>query len=78
MMTWSTQWSQLLPALQWLLDTFAWRRDVLAEPLGQTVFFAGEATHPAINPCIQAAIETGQQAAAQVLAARSDKAESRL
>ncbi|KAK9867463.1 hypothetical protein WJX84_001341 [Apatococcus fuscideae] len=53
-------------------------RDVLAEPLGQTVFFAGEATHPAINPCIQAAIETGQQAAAQVLAARSDKAESRL
>lgn len=53
-------------------------RDLLAEPLGQTVFFAGEATHPAINPCIQAAIETGQRAAAEVSAARSSSQMSRL
>ena len=53
-------------------------RDVLAETLGDTVFFAGEATHPAMNPCIQAAIETGQRAAAQVLAARSRRQDSKL
>ena len=43
-------------------------RDVLAEPLHDTLFFAGEATHPAINPCMQAAMETGQRAADQILA----------
>lgn len=43
-------------------------RDILAEPIDNTVFFAGEATHPAINPCMQAAMETGQRAAKQVLA----------
>jgi hypothetical protein len=30
---------------------------------------AGEATHTSINPCMQAALETGQRAATQVLAA---------
>ncbi|KAK9804891.1 hypothetical protein WJX72_010512 [[Myrmecia] bisecta] len=44
-------------------------REALAEPIGLTVFFAGEATHPAINPCIQAALETGQRVAAQIQAA---------
>ncbi|KAK9856419.1 hypothetical protein WJX84_007168 [Apatococcus fuscideae] len=53
-------------------------RNLLAEPLGQTVFFAGEATHPAINPCIQAAIETGQRAAAQVSAALLSSQNSKL
>lgn len=42
-------------------------RDVLAQPVGTTIFFAGEATHPAINPCMQAAMETGQRAAAELL-----------
>ncbi|KAL3134987.1 hypothetical protein ABBQ32_007941 [Trebouxia sp. C0010 RCD-2024] len=42
-------------------------RDVLAQPIGTTIFFAGEATHPAINPCMQAAMETGQRAAAELL-----------
>ncbi|DBA73197.1 TPA: hypothetical protein ACH3X1_011273 [Trebouxia sp. C0004] len=42
-------------------------RDVLAEAIGTTVFFAGEATHAAINPCMQAAMETGSRAAAQIL-----------
>jgi len=30
---------------------------------------SGEATHPAVNPCMQAALETGQRAATQVTAA---------
>ena len=29
-------------------------REALAAPCGATVFFAGEATHPAVNPCLQA------------------------
>lgn len=49
-------------------------RDALAAPLGSTVFFAGEATHPAINPCVQAALETGSRAAAQVQAAMAPPA----
>eukprot|EP00873_Tetraselmis_striata_P017048 jgi/Tetstr1/437312/TSEL_002796.t1 len=44
-------------------------RQALAAPLDGTVFFAGEATHPAINPCMQAAMETGLRAAAEVMAA---------
>ena len=35
--------------------------------MGDVLFFAGEATHPAVNPCMQAALETGERAAAQVL-----------
>ncbi len=53
-------------------------RDVLAEPIGKTVFFAGEATHAAINPCMQAAMETGQRAAAQILAVHAAQAASKL
>lgn len=44
-------------------------REALAAPVDGTVFFAGEATHTCINPCMQAALETGQRAARQVLAA---------
>ena len=47
-------------------------RDVLAEPIGTTVFFAGEATHAAINPCMQAAMETGSRAAAQILSVQNN------
>ena len=46
-------------------------RDTLAAPVGSVLFFAGEATHPAINPCMQAALETGERAAEQVLAHRN-------
>lgn len=41
-------------------------RDLLAAPVGRTLFFAGEATHPAINPCLQAAMDTGLRAAREV------------
>ena len=44
-------------------------REALAAPVGGRLFFAGEATHPAVNPCLQAALETGARAAAQVAAA---------
>lgn len=53
-------------------------RDVLAEPLNETVFFAGEATHPAINPCMQAAMETGQRAADQICRQFNKKKGSKL
>ena len=51
----------------------AWvmHRDALAAPVGSVLFFAGEATHPAVNPCMQAALETGERAAEQVLAHRN-------
>lgn len=42
-------------------------RSILAAPLDERVFFAGEATHPGVNPCMQAAIDTGRRAASQVL-----------
>ncbi|KAK9823038.1 hypothetical protein WJX81_001999 [Elliptochloris bilobata] len=44
-------------------------REALAAPVGGALFFAGEATHAAVNPCLQAALETGARAAAQVAAA---------
>ena len=44
-------------------------REALAAPVGGVLFFAGEATHAAVNPCLQAALETGARAAAQVAAA---------
>ena len=47
----------------------AYHREDLAEPVGDTIFFAGEATHHAVNPCLQAAAETGRRAATQVLEA---------
>ena len=38
-------------------------RDTLAAPAGGgALLFAGEATHPAVNPCVQAALETGVRA----------------
>ena len=40
-------------------------RDALAAPCGR-LFWAGEATHPAVNPCLQAAYETGVRAAREV------------
>ncbi|KAG0575463.1 hypothetical protein M758_5G006600 [Ceratodon purpureus] len=42
-------------------------RSILAAPLEKRVFFAGEATHPGVNPCMQAAIDTGRRAARQIL-----------
>lgn len=42
-------------------------RTILAKPLLGRVFFAGEATHPGVNPCMQGAIDTGRRAASEVL-----------
>jgi hypothetical protein len=47
---------------------FNLRRYIMAAPLGDRVFFAGEATHLGVNPCMQGAMETGIRAASQVLA----------
>ncbi|KAK3272903.1 hypothetical protein CYMTET_18830 [Cymbomonas tetramitiformis] len=44
-------------------------REALAAPIGGRLFFAGEATHVGVNPCLQAAMETGLRAAAEVTAA---------
>eukprot|EP01126_Amoeba_proteus_P046000 TRINITY_DN5179_c0_g1_i1.p1 TRINITY_DN5179_c0_g1~~TRINITY_DN5179_c0_g1_i1.p1 ORF type:complete len:386 (+),score=71.68 TRINITY_DN5179_c0_g1_i1:258-1415(+) len=41
-------------------------KEVLAESFGN-VYFAGEATHEKVDPCIQAAMETGLRAAKEVL-----------
>ena len=46
-------------------------REALAAPVEGRIFFAGEATHPAVNPCLQAAYETGQRAAQELLASLS-------
>jgi hypothetical protein len=48
-------------------------REALAAPVGKTLFFAGEATHSAVNPCLQAAMETGVRAAAELLVATGEK-----
>ena len=53
-------------------------REALAAPVAGTVFFAGEATHTAVNPCMQAALETGERAAAEVQAAMQQPPRSRL
>lgn len=42
-------------------------RSILAAPLEGRLFFAGEATHPGVNPCMQAAVDTGRRAANQIL-----------
>ncbi|GLC55793.1 hypothetical protein PLESTB_001029400 [Pleodorina starrii] len=44
-------------------------RTALAAPVAGRLFFAGEATNEAINPCIQGAMQTGERAAAQIRAA---------
>jgi monoamine oxidase len=43
-------------------------RMLLAASVSNALFFAGEATHPGVNPCLQGAMETGARAAAQALA----------
>jgi len=53
-------------------------REALLAPVAGTLFFAGEAAHPAVNPCMQAALETGQWAAERVAAALKGRALSRL
>lgn len=42
-------------------------REALGAPVQHTIFFAGEATHPAVNPCMQFALQTGEHAAAQII-----------
>eukprot|EP01024_Parvocaulis_polyphysoides_P014875 TRINITY_DN16273_c0_g1_i4.p1 TRINITY_DN16273_c0_g1~~TRINITY_DN16273_c0_g1_i4.p1 ORF type:complete len:219 (+),score=35.95 TRINITY_DN16273_c0_g1_i4:37-657(+) len=42
-------------------------REALSMSIGSgRILFAGEATHPSVNPCLQAAMETGQRAAQEV------------
>jgi monoamine oxidase len=44
-------------------------RGALAAPAGGgALLFAGEATHPAVNPCVQAALETGARAGKEAVA----------
>lgn len=43
----------------------------LAEPLGDTLFFAGEASSPVRPSCVHGALETGRRAASEILAAAS-------
>lgn len=42
-------------------------RATLAEGLDGKLFFAGEATHAGVNPCMQGAIETGLRAAEEIV-----------
>ena len=42
---------------------------LLAEPVGATLFFAGEATHSTEAGTVHGALETGERAARQILAA---------
>lgn len=51
------------------------RRALASPESGGALFFAGEATHEAVNPCLQAAIETGQRAAKEVLLAEEEEEE---
>ena len=55
-------------------------RGLLAQAAGDALLFAGEHTHPGINPCLQAALDTGDRAAAQVVQARQrrGRAQSKL
>lgn len=41
-------------------------REAVARPVAGKLFFAGEATHPGINPCVQGAMETAERAVAQI------------
>lgn len=68
-----------MPTCQWSIEEYEHQtssdvctdlcREALAAPVDDVLFFAGEATHPAVNPCMQAALETGERSAAQVLRA---------
>ena len=51
------------------------RRALAGPEFAGALFFAGEATHEAVNPCLQAAIETGERAAREVLVAEKRDAE---
>lgn len=53
-------------------------REALAAPVAGSLFFAGEATHPAINPCLQMALQTGERAAAQLIDAAYPSRVSRI
>lgn len=53
-------------------------RAAIAAPVGGVLFFAGEHTHPCLNPCLQGAMETGDRAAAQVVLARRAGERSKL
>jgi monoamine oxidase len=44
-------------------------RAALARPVNGVLFWAGEAAHTAVNPCMQAALDTGERAAKEVLSA---------
>lgn len=51
------------------------RRALASPEFRGALFFAGEATHEAVNPCLQAAIETGERAAREVLLAEEGEEE---
>ena len=53
-------------------------RTLLAASVSNILFFAGEATHTGVNPCLQGAMETGVRAAAQVRASLEDNIQSKL
>ena len=53
------------------------RRALASPEFGNALFFAGEATHEAVNPCLQAAIETGERAAREALLAEGTDEEAR-
>ena len=41
-------------------------RTLLQKPVG-SLFFAGEATHAGVNPCMQGALETGERAVQELV-----------
>ena len=51
-------------------------RAALAAPAGDGLFFAGEATHAGVNPCIHGAMETGERAAGLAREALSRRREA--
>ena len=53
-------------------------RTLLAASVSNALFFAGEATHEGVNPCLQGAMETGERAAHQTRAALFGVGSSRL
>lgn len=53
-------------------------RMLLGAPVANTLFFAGEATHTGVNPCLQGAMETGARAATQARAAAFGVGQSKL
>jgi len=47
-------------------------RAILGEPVGRSLFFAGEATHEGVNSCMQGALETAERAVRQLLSKRTE------